>query len=106
MKTYPCTSCGQCCRTAAKLGLPPKEEGSSVCAHLDEETNLCKIYEKRPLVCRVDDLYDTLAVKMIEMNKPRKSREEYYQDNADACNEVIREAGLGDEFLVQIGAAA
>ncbi|WP_442900031.1 YkgJ family cysteine cluster protein [Gilliamella apicola] len=27
--------------------------------HFDEVTNLCKIYKDRPLICRVEDYYET-----------------------------------------------
>ncbi|WP_273382184.1 YkgJ family cysteine cluster protein [Actinobacillus porcinus] len=55
---FPCTACGKCCR---RVNLSEQtaylDRGDGVCKHFDEQTNLCKIYENRPLVCRVEDYY-------------------------------------------------
>lgn len=55
---FPCTSCGKCCRL---VGNSPQTDflnrGDGVCRHLDENTNLCAIYEIRPLVCNIKEYY-------------------------------------------------
>ncbi|MCB1658829.1 MAG: YkgJ family cysteine cluster protein [Pseudomonadales bacterium] len=55
---FPCSACGKCCR---KVGISPQtqflDRGDSVCRHFNEVTNLCNIYDDRPLVCRVEDYY-------------------------------------------------
>ena len=55
---FPCTSCGLCCKN---LGLSSEasklNRGDGTCLHFDDNTNLCLIYEDRPLVCRVEDYY-------------------------------------------------
>lgn len=55
---FPCNACGECCRrvgnSAATADL---SRGDGVCRHLDENTNLCRIYENRPLVCQVENYY-------------------------------------------------
>lgn len=55
---FPCTACGKCCR---KVGNSPQtqflDRGDSVCRYFNEETNLCNIYDDRPIVCRVQDYY-------------------------------------------------
>ena len=55
---FPCTACGKCCR---HVGMSEEtsylSRGDGVCRHFDEQTNLCMIYETRPLVCRVEDYY-------------------------------------------------
>lgn len=54
------------------------EDGS--CSMLDEN-GLCKVYEDRPLICRVDDLYDKFyADKM--------SKEEFNQVTLQACDHL------------------
>ena len=76
---FPCVQCGICCRnignaTFAKDMVLP----SGVCKHLDEETNLCRIYSARPIFCNVDAFYDKyLSGKM--------TREEFYRQNKQAC---------------------
>ena len=37
---FDCSACGACCRLLN-------------CAHFDEQSNLCTIYERRPDVCRI-----------------------------------------------------
>ena len=76
---FPCEKCGCCCRRiggvffARSMALP---DGS--CKHLDKLTNLCKIYNERPIFCRVDEYYDKfLSDKM--------TREEFYRQNKDIC---------------------
>lgn len=57
--------------------------GDGICFHLDEATDLCKIYENRPLVCRVDAGYELFSRVM--------TIEEYYSANLMACD-VVRES--------------
>jgi Fe-S-cluster containining protein len=54
-----CHACGQCCRLAkiwwAAAGIPWREGYVGMaCAQLDQETNRCRIYERRPAVCRIE----------------------------------------------------
>lgn len=76
---FNCDKCGLCC-----IGLNKSEttaflhDGDGICRYLDLDTMLCTIYEKRPLVCRVDEYYDRfLADKM--------DREEFMRLNYEAC---------------------
>lgn len=48
------------------------DDGS--CMNLDKETNLCNIYEIRPLICRVDEMFELVFNKFM-------SREEYMSLN-------------------------
>ncbi len=45
---HTCIQCGACCETIPLLltGKP--------CEHYDPDTHLCKIYETRPDICRID----------------------------------------------------
>ena len=56
--SFPCTACGKCCR---KVGYSHQtkflDRGDSVCMHLNEDNNLCNIYDTRPIVCRVYDYH-------------------------------------------------
>lgn len=57
---FPCTSCGQCCRNVhLSQQTSFLNRGDGICHHFDETTNLCNIYDNRPLVCRVEDFYNT-----------------------------------------------
>lgn len=57
---FPCTACGLCCK---RVGMSKEtaflDRGDNICRHFDEQSHLCKIYENRPLVCRVQEYYQT-----------------------------------------------
>ncbi len=57
---------------------------------MDSETNLCKIYESRPLICRVDEVH-----KKLYSHIPLK---EFYAKNAEVCN-ALQEANHMDISL-------
>lgn len=75
-----CNQCGQCCRNLDKSPLYAElDRGDGVCRYLDG--NLCSIYEKRPLLCRVDECYDLFFRESL-------SREEFYQMNYRVCRQL------------------
>ncbi|NBO18909.1 MAG: hypothetical protein EBV03_06735, partial [Proteobacteria bacterium] len=68
--------CGACCRH-----LPPHSSlnaGGGVCVHLDATTQRCGVYAQRPLICRVDDLYQQRLTTQLT---PRV----YYLVQAEGC---------------------
>jgi len=78
---FNCTSCGMCCRLiresvesaidvykecgdtipiiTAITKFPFGWDEDGCCEKLDKETNLCTIYEDRPLVCNVERVWET-----------------------------------------------
>lgn len=82
---FKCDQCGLCC-----MRLDKHEEtaylhnGDGICIHLDREKKTCKIYEERPMICRVDDYYDMYL-------KDTMDREEYYRLNHEACGQMKKE---------------
>ena len=82
---FECKKCGACCRSLAGFeGFEELDRGDGVCVNFDEKTNLCLIYDKRPLLCRVDKIYD-------EMFADRMTYEDYLNLNYDSCK-VLRQA--------------
>jgi uncharacterized protein len=57
---FPCTQCGACCRHV-DLSEETRflDRGDGACRHYDAANKSCLIYAERPLVCRVDQYYDT-----------------------------------------------
>jgi len=92
---FKCSKCGACCRRAGQLGLMPQRKDGA-CIHLDDD-NTCKIYDTRPDLCR--------ANVMAEVNRKKfnLSLLEYYKMSNTLCNEWIKEDGLDDSFLINIG---
>lgn len=82
---FQCDKCGLCC-----IGLNRDEltadmhNGDGICKNLDMEHMLCRIYEKRPVFCRVEDFYEQhLADKM--------EKEEFLRLNYEACEAKKKE---------------
>lgn len=82
---FRCRCCGECCRNLNKSPIYSElDRGDGVCIYLNG--NLCSIYEKRPLVCRVDECYDAYFKKIC-------TREEYYKLNYEACEKLQTKGG-------------
>lgn len=74
-----CDRCGLCCRNIKNIvELQNFNRGDGICKYFDETTNLCKIYEKRPIVCRVDEFYEKYL-------KNQMDKKEYYKKNYEVC---------------------
>jgi Fe-S-cluster containining protein len=75
---FPCQKCGQCCRMLALvLSLQKFDRGDGVCRHL--VNNLCDIYEYRPLICNIDDIYN-------KYYSSKMSLDSFYMLNISVCN--------------------
>ena len=83
---FKCDKCGACCRNIGKSEIyKDLDRGDGCCVYLDEESNLCRIYNRRPLICRVDEVYESYYSKIM-------TREQYYRENYEAC-EKLKNAG-------------
>ncbi len=55
---FACSKCGLCCKSIGVNEVYRElDRGDGVCKNFDVKTNLCKIYESRPLICRVEEYY-------------------------------------------------
>lgn len=80
-----CDKCGCCCRNLDKSELYADLDcGDGTCKYLTG--NLCSIYEKRPLLCRVDECYEKYFSGMM-------TREHYYELNYQACENLKKTEG-------------
>lgn len=80
-RAFPCTRCGACCRNLGKSPLFTRlDRGDGICRHLNTNTNLCRIYEKRPKICRVTDMFDAFAEQL--------TWTDYVALNLQACHEL------------------
>lgn len=95
---FACSGCGACCRRIGAIArfvkgtpfeFPHKWSEDGVCEHLKDD-NTCGIYDDRPLVCRVDQMAELSGT----------SKEEFYSRNAKACNQLIAEDGIPENYLV------
>jgi uncharacterized protein len=77
MLNFPCTTCGVCCQHISHLDeLKEFDRGDGCCKYL--LGNKCSIYNTRPLICRVDKMFDTFY-------KQHMTEEEFIYLNLLAC---------------------
>lgn len=80
---FVCDCCGLCCKNLRLSSLyDDLDRGDGVCIYFDESSNLCKIYDERPVKCNIDMTYELFL-------KDKMSIEEYYKQNYLAC-EMLR----------------
>ena len=81
---FQCKKCGECCRN---LKLSPiyseLDDGTGKCKYLNG--NLCSIYQNRPLLCRIDECYDTFF-------KDKMTKDEYYRLNYEVCDKLKKQS--------------
>ncbi|MGM0410281.1 MAG: YkgJ family cysteine cluster protein [Bacillota bacterium] len=59
MNKFQCDACGICCTKLDKSKIYQElDRGDGTCIYFDEKSRLCNIYENRPLICRVDEMYE------------------------------------------------
>ena len=96
LESFECTKCGACCKSIAHIDeLSDYHSGDGVCKHLDLATNECKIYEVRPLVCRVDEAFEKYFSSVL-------SKAEFYKLNAKCCNILQERHGISEKFRMNI----
>lgn len=93
MTQFPCTSCGACCSSIEGIAFLQQYNQEGRCNKLKD--NKCTIYKARPLLCRIDDSYDQLFSSYM-------TREEFYRQNAKACNELQEKLNIALEYRVYI----
>ena len=80
-RIFPCIACGACCRNLGHAPLYASlDRGDGICCHFDISTNLCRIYESRPKICRVTDMFKAF--------EGRFSWDEYVDLNLQSCHEL------------------
>jgi Fe-S-cluster containining protein len=55
----------------------------------------CTVYKERPLVCRIDEGYQALFENLFSLT-------DYYQKNAEVCNNMQSEARLPNQYRVRL----
>ncbi len=92
---FPCTCCGECCKNIGHIASLKKFDcGNGVCKNLSN-TNLCKIYNQRPLICKIDELYNKFFSKHI-------NKQTFYQKNMDACNVLQKNSYIDIKYRVHL----
>ena len=92
---FPCTSCGICCQNIKYIQeLKSYDNGDGVCIYYKDKQ--CTIYDKRPLECRIDEMFDKTFYKHF------KNKKEYYIENAKVCNILQENSNIEDKYRIDI----
>lgn len=82
---FPCFSCGKCCqRVSSNPQGKYLDRGDGTCRHFDDSTKHCKIYNDRPLICRVEAYYKAYLTHIY-------SWQEYVEMNLSVCHQLNQE---------------
>lgn len=77
---FKCDMCGECCRNISGIEIyKDLDNGFGVCKYLVGDR--CSIYENRPLLCRVDDSYESFFKSFMD-------KETYYMQNYIICEKL------------------
>jgi len=77
---FNCDKCGACCRNLEQSVVYKElDRGDGICKYLNG--NICSVYERRPLLCRIDECYEHFF-------KETLSLEDYYKLNYQACDKL------------------
>jgi uncharacterized protein len=95
MISFPCTSCGACCRTIKHIEfLKEYDRGDGCCKYLSDE-NRCTIYDDRPLLCNIERAYEHIFAANMTLK-------EYYLLNARSCNELQEIHNIDKSFRLRL----
>ena len=90
---FPCTRCGLCCKHISGIeALREFDQGDGVCKFYADSVG-CQIYQDRPPVCRIDESHAAFF--------PAWPKHEFYQKNAEVCNQLQEQAGLDSSYRVR-----
>jgi len=78
---FPCIKCGLCCKMLQHIPiLTDYDIGNGACRYL--ENNLCSIYEDRPLICNIEEMYFLYF-------KGKMTEKEFVDINIKSCTLIV-----------------
>jgi Fe-S-cluster containining protein len=93
---FPCTGCGLCCQHISDVEeLKDYDLGNGVCKYFNEFSKECTIYEIRPEICRVDEIFE-------KRYKDSLSKRDFYIENAKVCNILQDKYSFDKSYRVNI----
>lgn len=79
---FDCYKCGDCCKNLhLNILYSELDRGDNICKYFDETSNLCSIYERRPIICNVDKMYEMYFKNIMTLD-------EYYDRNKECCKKI------------------
>lgn len=81
---FECNKCGACCSNLNLNSLYKElDRGDGYCTYYNINTKLCNIYDSRPSICRIDEMYEKYF-------KTLMSKDDYYKQNNEACKKLMK----------------
>lgn len=96
MSKFLCSGCGACCMMVGANNLMP-DRGDGACEYLEKDNKTCSIYEDRPLLCRVDDLFERM-----KEYQPSLNQRAWNMYNTEACHDLIDELQLDNKYKIDL----
>lgn len=79
MGKFNCKACGTCCTKLNQSKIYQElDRGDGTCIYFNTKDRLCTIYDERPMICRIDKMYELYF-------KNKYSKKDYYKMNYDLC---------------------
>ncbi|TKX30868.1 YkgJ family cysteine cluster protein [Campylobacter aviculae] len=94
MNTFPCTVCGACCKSINGIKELQNFNKNGICVHLKED-NTCAIYDTRPMICKIDEIYQKYFSQYYKKN-------DFYNENIKICNELQKKFKLNKKFRIKL----
>ncbi|EOH6759194.1 YkgJ family cysteine cluster protein, partial [Campylobacter jejuni] len=91
---FPCTICGVCCKSIDGIPELQKFNNGGICIHLTKN-NTCAIYDTRPLICRIDEMYNMYFAQYYTKNQ-------FYNENIKICNKLQKKLKLNKRFRIKL----
>lgn len=106
---FPCAGCGICCTKvdvlvdAVNNGALKKEDFPHDCddtgrCEMLGEDNKCKVYDKRPLLCNIEAMFDHEDFERL-MGVKKGKKKDYYLENAQMCNTWMKEEDYKGDLI-------
>ena len=92
-ESFPCTLCGACCRSIHAVKELEMFCQNGICVHL-QGNNSCAIYENRPIVCNIEELYQHSFANIM-------SKKDFYNANIKICNDLQEKFGIDKKYRIK-----
>ena len=74
-----CIECGLCCQYSYLIPeLKILQDEHNICRNFDEKTKKCRIYQSRPLICNIYEMYK-------QKYSHQMTKKEFYLANLSVC---------------------
>ena len=82
---FKCDMCGLCCQHVSLSDIYKHlDRGDGVCRYYEDETQMCSIYDRRPIICNVEVFYEHFMKRIM-------SKGLFFEMNYRICEKLKNE---------------